>query len=559
MTHARFKVAAASHELGLGYTILKVKWPEDVDPQRASNFETLARRLRYRALGEACRKNNVQSLLVAHHKDDQAETVFMRIAQGHRGTGLRCILPVSDIPECWAIHGVSQSGAREATDRTKEHLKMRHVTQDQSVKSSGPAREGEGSSSLEVEDGGIKIYRPLLDFEKERLKATCMTREVRWFEDKTNQDPALTPRNAVRQLLQHARLPDALQRPSLSALATRMQQRHEIQTRRVKRMVGSCDISMLDTRIGALIVRFICKPVDRSVIPVIYMREVLREKEYLATLMLRRVMEMVSPAPSIPLERLYLAAKAIFLERFDFEPPDISTGKKHPSQFTCGGIFFERVYSPRQASSKSSLDPDFVWILSRQPYSSSINSPSLRITSSSNDLDRSNNNHSGAASSSFSLWDGRFWFRVHNPHPTKSFVIRPLHPADLALLRSTQPKSRIKELDELLHIVAPRKIRWTIPVIAKAEEEVEEEDVVGNTTTPSTHPTPTPTTPQPPQNNHYPPITPPSTPPKRGGQVLALPTLNLDFGARARGIVYEVRFKRIGDELERKGFEEAVI
>lgn len=47
------------------------------------NIQTRAREMRYAAMGQWCRSNGIEALLVAHHADDQAETVAL---QQHRGT-----------------------------------------------------------------------------------------------------------------------------------------------------------------------------------------------------------------------------------------------------------------------------------------------------------------------------------------------------------------------------------------------------------------------------------------------------------------------------------------
>lgn len=563
-----------SHKPGLRYSILKIEWPRDKDPQQLSNFETLARRLRYMALGQACLKHNIQSLLVAHHMDDQAETVLMRIAQGHRGTGLKGILPVSEIPECWAVHGIHQSGASEATEKVEKRIKARLG---QRYQNKNPPKQDivrESSPPLKIEDGGITVYRPFLGFEKERLKATCRASQVRWIEDKTNQNPALTPRNAIRQLLQLERLPKAIQTASLSALAKRMERKQTTRTTRAENMFGLCDIIMLDTRVGAMTVRFICKPFDRSPIPALHVHQAILNKEYHFAMMLRRMMEMVTPAQRISLESLHPAVKAIIRPRLS------PIAEESLSKFTCGGVYFERVRSALQDTHPGSLDPEFVWILARQPYASAAPSPSLRYSGGTE----------GNEGSVFSLWDGRFWFRVCNPH-SRPVVVRPFYPADLTLLRATLSKGQAKDLDELLRVVALGKIRWTLPVIAEAVEDVviheaetedcqearqahpeaageaanheaarhhsEAEKANNHETKPNQQQqqqqqqqTKVPTNiipehrPKKPSTSGRKP-TMASFKERKGGKVLALPTLNWDLGAREKGISWEVRYKKI--------------
>ena len=54
----------------------------------ASGLQEAAREARYRLLLAACRRRGILHLLVAHHADDQAETVVMRAARGSGPDGL---------------------------------------------------------------------------------------------------------------------------------------------------------------------------------------------------------------------------------------------------------------------------------------------------------------------------------------------------------------------------------------------------------------------------------------------------------------------------------------
>lgn len=74
----------------------------------AGGFETRARVARYRTLATACVHNKVFRLLLAHHADDQAETVMMRLASGSRLDGLAGMKAVSGIPECQNIFGAKK-------------------------------------------------------------------------------------------------------------------------------------------------------------------------------------------------------------------------------------------------------------------------------------------------------------------------------------------------------------------------------------------------------------------------------------------------------------------
>ncbi len=169
-------------------------------PSSLSNMESVARTLRYRRLGNALANERIVSLLLAHHEDDQYETVLMRLLSGHGPRGLRGMRRANDIPECFDMHGVYQSGFLDdqqmrhpyylmvPTKRQKKDVRneLKHE-----IDAAVFARElaegfsgevdpfyldepaggyGKGSrmaprlAPLDIEDGGVAIYRPLLGF-----------------------------------------------------------------------------------------------------------------------------------------------------------------------------------------------------------------------------------------------------------------------------------------------------------------------------------------------------------------------------------------------------------
>ncbi len=105
------------------------------DPPAAANLEEAARRARYRLLEAWCEQHGVLHLLTAHHRDDQAETVLMRLA---RGSGLD------------GLGGIAPENTRRA----------------------------------------CRVLRPLLDVPPERLRATLRALGVAHVEDPMNRDPA---------------------------------------------------------------------------------------------------------------------------------------------------------------------------------------------------------------------------------------------------------------------------------------------------------------------------------------------------------------------------------
>jgi tRNA(Ile)-lysidine synthase len=99
-----------------------------------SGLQAAARTARYRLLFEACRRHAVLHLLVAHHADDQAETVTMRASRASGSDGL--------------------AGMAGLIER----------------------REG-------------RLLRPLLSIPRARLTATLLERAISWIDDPSNADP----------------------------------------------------------------------------------------------------------------------------------------------------------------------------------------------------------------------------------------------------------------------------------------------------------------------------------------------------------------------------------
>ena len=99
-----------------------------------AGLQEAARAARYRLLRDECRRRGILHLLLAHHADDQAETVTMRAAR-----------------------------------------------------QSGP--DGLAGMAALVEQPEVRVLRPLLAVPRARLSATLLARGVRWLDDPSNLDP----------------------------------------------------------------------------------------------------------------------------------------------------------------------------------------------------------------------------------------------------------------------------------------------------------------------------------------------------------------------------------
>ena len=120
------------------------------DSKVAGNVEARARAGRYEALTDLCVEHGINDLLLAHHQNDQAETVLLQLL---RGAG---------------VAGLSGMGAN----------KELAVTEDQVAK--------------------IHLRRPLLDQSRVDLQTYAKQHRLKWIEDPSNQDIRYR-RNALRK------------------------------------------------------------------------------------------------------------------------------------------------------------------------------------------------------------------------------------------------------------------------------------------------------------------------------------------------------------------------
>ena len=378
-------------------------------------------------------EDGIQSLFVAHHEDDQAETVMMRMMSDHRVLGLVGMKEVSGIPECYGLHGIGQSGGVDLTSQSQVE-KFDYATS-MDLKSRGHDRPG----PLVIERGGIKVYRPLLPFNKSRLIATCQREDMEWFEDHTNKDPSLTRRNAVRHIFRSATLPTALKPESMILLSERCKKRDRSLNSAAQKIFEESFLSSFNTRTGTLIIRF----AHANHISSLNLSQTSADKGIIAALLLRQVVTFVTPDEHVHLYSLHGAVGKIFPEIVG----QTSSETVSPTPFTVSGVRFQPLFPQRDKS--SCRYQKFEWQVSRQPHSSIPSARPLIV------VPRSEH----GKWSEWELYDGRFWIRVRNCS-SFSVVVRPFHKDDMQNFKQTQAGR------ELLKNHAPELVRWTLPAIA---------------------------------------------------------------------------------------------
>ncbi|KAI1815047.1 adenine nucleotide alpha hydrolases-like protein [Poronia punctata] len=521
-------VSNALFDLGILPTVTRLNWAKVFDrytptPKDLPNMESLARRLRYRALGRLCADKCLASMLFAHHQDDQYETVLMRLLQGHGVRGLRGIRAASEIPECNGLYGAHQSGYIEDQKSThpfinpqpparlwkrlqkelKRSLRRLIMEEDEQRKQlmgdtdlldeldylDWSDRYGTNLTApidapgVDIEDGGVVIYRPLLEFSKDRIIATCEANKVPWWEDHTNQDQTVTMRNAVRHMSKHYNLPLALQKPSILALARRCEQRARALDAEATRLLARTFVHDVDSHSGTAWVQFPDYGPSQTPRDVSCPRRrdarVMRQRE-VAGLLVQRIIALVSPEEQIvPLANLQNVISFLFPALAIPGTPDIQV-QGSPKAFAIAGVHFVPVQpssKSKSASRRTGQAEGLTWYLSRAPYPSNLPVPRHRAKYWA--LGRGWPGKEKAANGEpeyrwckwtpWHLWDGRFWVRMRYRLPYR-VILQPFVKEHAKPFRDQLPPDERDRLLALLKRHAPGKTRYTLPALYIEED-----------------------------------------------------------------------------------------
>ncbi|KAJ5677975.1 uncharacterized protein N7477_003608 [Penicillium maclennaniae] len=508
-------VAGWLRDIGIKTKVLKLDWrltakAATADPtQKQSAFETNARMLRYQALGKACLRADINTILLGHHQDDNVETAIARLCTGARGAALGGISEMARIPECHGLWGISEGASCAKLLGTRKSdafpVKARILDNNRgtiSFYSTGeipiyakkkPQSENDqppwlslqppfSSSPLLTATGGIFLCRPLLSFPKARLVQTCRENKIPFVSDPTNFDPTLTTRNTIRHLLSKNAPPRALQSASiLSLIETGQEILQKTNDLSDEMLASRCRILDFNPRAGNLAIEIKdAAAQDRK-------SRALDLK--MLSSVVRRVTDLISAAP----------AHNYALNRYDpFVPNlfpnarDIDTWNKYlrdRKPFTVGGVLFSPL-KPKSKMNPATATPELlaslpsmnIWGLSRAPYMRN-RKPIIEFKEDT-----------------WTLWDYRHWLRFTlKPELTSNLqttaglkppilVVRPFEKSDLDRILhedgtlAGERHGRVapaaadvwKYINDILALEADGPARFTIPVLTLEESSLSE-------------------------------------------------------------------------------------
>jgi tRNA(Ile)-lysidine synthase len=412
----------------------------------------------------------------------------MRMINGHRMFGLRGMKRDSDIPECHGMHGIHESGALASrADQTMAEsvhvLRRGHDTRRNRPTTKIP---------LATEMGGVRVYRPLLDFTKDRLVDTCKAAKMEWFEDHTNKDPTITMRNAIRYMYSAHKVPAALAPPSILSISAKFEKKY-VHLQKVANSLFEAANKLFMTRSGTMRIQF---PDLRLLESSLSSDEI----NLVASLLLRQAISFVTSREHARLQSLHGSVDRVFPEiAKDIEP-------SQPIIFTVSGAHFKPL---PPSSSEQDAKVKVEWLVSRQPYASTgSDKPDIKLTTSEG-------LHQDHSWTPWMLYDGRFWFRIRQLTSTP-FALRPLQKEHLADFTACLGGRDQLYLKETLRKLAPADVRWTLPAIVRQELDSKDSKEV----------------------------------------VVALPTLDLAVKGARNLVEWEVRYKKVEiEKLNYRGTE----
>ena len=151
------------------------------------SIEMAARELRYRWFGELCQEHGYAAVAVAHHADDNAETLVLNMVRGAGLKGLTGMKPVSPLP-------LQQKPGHAGLDASRHPVldALRHPVLDVSRHPRPDA-----FRHPRPDRGSLYVLRPLLTFTRKQIEGHVFAWKVPYREDSTNSSVEYR-RNSIR-------------------------------------------------------------------------------------------------------------------------------------------------------------------------------------------------------------------------------------------------------------------------------------------------------------------------------------------------------------------------
>jgi tRNA(Ile)-lysidine synthase len=429
--HEAEQVAQELLRLHVNPNILTLKWtPQDHDARRV---ESVARQLRFEAIAQACVRKSLRVLLVAHHEDDQAETVLMRVLQSYYGFGLGGIKTENHLSVMHHLYGVYESGSPRPWSRTQ--LKTDSA--------------GSGKPTMLTESGGVAVLRPLLNFKKQQLTDYCLETNQGWVEDSTNADPTYALRNTMRYVFRAELLPEALRPPRLIALAEKMERKRQ-----------SLEISARDIFQKIPVHLDVCYGTATFSIPPGLFSDMDPAQEHNTKCILLRDSLLKLVSASISQTTLPAVGSIV----------DFVFGKPASSNNTMPSVLDQNTATLANVFIRGTINPSSrEFTMCRAPPSKVTQESNIRVLSNFlKPVPGSRKKSRYRPERGWQLWDNRYWVwigtRVKGSTPKKKVTIRFLTPELRASLRQGLTKEQRKELNNLLKSL-PALSLDTIPAI----------------------------------------------------------------------------------------------
>lgn len=406
----------------LSNQLITINWRDellidgDFDISSVPNIESLARKYRYRRLARQISYAYIASLFTAHHQDDQYETVLMRLLNGHGVRGLRGMRQGTNIPECYDMHNIYESGfvddqlraqpyvnfrprrrdwrftrrdLREEIDMPTHMAELRaglqtdlDITYIDRQYGDDPAarnrRKAPAIPPIPIENMGTVVYRPLLGFGKDRLIATCEANKIKWFEDPTNQDETMTLRNALRHMTRNHELPVALRKESVLRLSQYCVEKTRAQDDEADRWLSKATMHDFEPNTGTLVVTVpdmtVLPPKRRSIYNRRRRELRLAHRRIIAALVVRRLVAYVTPDRALPVVHTLQGAVARLFPSIAAVGDAAKVTDKVPKSFSQASSLFIPL-QPTTEKGLAGANPSRAaspqkWFLTRQPYTS---------------------------------------------------------------------------------------------------------------------------------------------------------------------------------------------